>query len=481
MSGQARGRRRVSAAAALAGLNLALLTLMLLPAAVTAASEPLTDLALIDLAPTDAAPTDVALTDVAPAPDAGPARGTGTATAHSALLIVAVADGPEVRPGVGGSPRADYRRPQNYAGSARALALAAELARDHALQPQDAWSIAPLGLRCTLFRTAPGADPAAVLAALARDPRVRLAQPLNEFETLQARPGETVPVAVGTRLPYNDPYLGLQRGFAALGAAEAQRRAQGQGVRVAVIDTGIDAAHPDLQGRVTGQRDFAAASHPMAGSAERHGTAVAGVIAAGANNGIGIAGIAPQAQLLGLRACWAVAHPAGAARCDSFTLAQALGAAITAEADVINLSLGGPADPLLTLLATHAMAQGAVVVGALPPGGRRSGFPSGVPGVLAVGSSDDAPAGGETVLTAPGRDILSLAPGGRYDFSSGSSLAAAHVSGAVALLRSLRRGLRGDEAQRWLAPPVRGPVDACSALRWHDPAVQCSAASRPLP
>jgi len=435
--------------------------------------------------PAVAAPTSAATPAAAPAPAPAPAAGADGQDA-SRLLIIAVADGPEALPGVGGTPRADYRRLQGYAGSGRALALAAELARDYALQPGDAWTIVPLGLRCTLFRLPTGADRDAVLAALARDPRVELAQPLNRFETWQAPPPPAVSalapaVAGALPWPYNDPYAGLQRGLLVLAAAQAQRYTQGQGVRVAVIDTGIDAAHPDLQGRVTTQRDFAAAAHPLAGTAERHGTAVAGLIAAGANNGIGIVGIAPQARLIGLRACWAVAAPPGAARCDSFTLAQALGAAITAEADVINLSLGGPADPLLSRLAAHAMARGAIIVGALPPSGRREGFPSGVPGVLTVGSSDDTATATATasatsagdVLTAPGRDILSLAPGGSYDYSSGSSVAAAQVSGVVALLRALRSDVRADAAQRWLAAPNAGPVDACAAVRQLHPPALC--------
>ena len=86
--------------------------------------------------------------------------------------------------------------------------------------------------------------------------------------------------------PYNDPYFGLQRGCAAMDTTEAQRWSRGRGVRVALVDTGIDAAHPDLQGRVASQRDFVGAEHAPS-AAERHGTQPAGVIAAGANNRVG--------------------------------------------------------------------------------------------------------------------------------------------------------------------------------------------------
>jgi subtilisin family serine protease len=112
------------------------------------------------------------------------------------------------------------------------------------------------------------------------------------------------------------------------------------------------------------------------------------------------------------------------------------------------------------------MARGIVVVGALPPGGQRQGFPSGVPGVLAVASSEDGPplAG---LLAAPGRRILTLAPGGGYEFASGSSMASAHVAGAAALLRALDPRLDGEAVARLLGDEGRGPapgIDACRAL-----------------
>ncbi len=412
------------------------------------------------------------LTVAAQAPSASPAAAQPSSEDDATLIIVAVDDAPEALPGAGTSPRAHYRRSAGYAGSVRAAAAAAALAQQHRLQEQAFWHIGPLQLRCMVYRVAPGADRSAVLVELERDARVRLAQAVNRFDTF-ADPAHSAG-AVPVDEPYNDPYLGLQRGFAAMDTAEAQRWSRGRGVRVALIDTGIDAAHPDLQGRVAGQRDFAGIDHP-ASATERHGTQMAGVIAAGANNGVGIVGMAPQAQLLAYRACWAAGEPAGAARCNSFTLAKALVAAITADADVINLSLGGPADPLLQRLAEHAMKRGAIVVGAVPPSGSLDGFPIGVPGVLAVdGAEQRAPRVG--VLAAPGRDVLTLVPGGHYDFASGSSLAAAHVSGAIALLRELDPGLRADTARAWLqrAAAIDGmPMDVCAAVRRLRAAARC--------
>jgi len=391
------------------------------------------------------------------------------------LLIVAIADMPEPLPGAGSVPRADYRRAPGYAGGTRAQAVADDIAADHTLAQQAVWTIASLQLRCMLYRLPADADRNAVLARLNADPRIALAQPLNRFDTYAA------PAA------YNDPLIGLQRGFAVLDAAGAQQWASGEGVRVAVIDSGVDSAHPDLQGRIAGQRDFAVAM-PAARDGDVHGTQVAGLIAAGANNGVGIVGIAPRARLLAYRACWASGDSAGGSRCDSFSLAQALGAAIADGADVINLSLGGPADPLLARLATRAIERGSIVVGAMPPNGRRDGFPAGVPGVLMVASSDDGlPAPG--VLAAPGRAILTLAPGGHYDYASGSSLAAAQVSGALALLRSLQPGLRGEAALAGLSPAGgalsgvlsgsgTASINLCVAVQRLRAAAECGPATR---
>lgn len=388
---------------------------------------------------------------------AGPGPASVAVTGDE-FIVVAVADTPEPRPAAGAATRAGYGRAAGYAGSDRALALAASVAEAHGLSEVQAWTIAPLRWRCMLYRLPAGRPREAVLALLAADPRVQLAQPLNQFETL-ATPG--------TPSPYNDPYHALQSGFARIDAERAQDVTRGEGVTVAIIDTGVDEQHPELQGRVAGLRDFVGGPDADRAS-ERHGTEVAGIIAAAANNGIGIVGVAPAVRVLPLRACWAVpaagAAPAGgtAARCNSYTLARALAAAIAAGADIINLSLGGPRDALLERLAQWAMARGSVVVGALPAQGLREGFPSALPGVLVVAASEDRqPTPG--LLAAPGRRILTLAPGGRYDFASGSSMAAAHVSGAVALMRAVDGSLDTDALLRLLGSSH--PIDVCRALR----------------
>src|SRR5207342_1389762 len=109
--------------------------------------------------------------------------------------------------------------------------------------------------------------------------------------------------------------------------------------------------------------------------AESHGTGVAGIIAAKADNGIGIVGIAPGATLTPLRACWEAEGQSGTALCSSFTLAKALQYALSGPTRVLNLSLGGPQDRLLERLLDKAIDQGIVVVGAVDPAHPEGSFP----------------------------------------------------------------------------------------------------------
>lgn len=130
------------------------------------------------------------------------------------------------------------------------------------------------------------------------------------------------------------------------GADLAHRWATGQGVKVAVVGTGVDTKHPDLHGRIIrtinfvegGERTFARDSH---------GIAVAGVIAATADNEVGIFGIAPQADIVVVKACWQPAPGTQEAVCSSWTLAKAIDFTILVRAQILNLSLAGPPDPLL--------------------------------------------------------------------------------------------------------------------------------------
>lgn len=347
-------------------------------------------------------------------------------------------------PRAGSSPR-DYGLATQYAVAPLTRTTARELATFYRMKPVREWPISQLRVHCIVYRMLDGDSQADLLRRLRGDARVESAQPLNSFGTLANR--------------YNDPYAGLQRSLPAMGVPQAHAWSRGKGVRIAVIDTAVDITHPDLAGgnvtvsNFTGQRQ----------QAGTHGTAVAGVIAATGDNKLGIVGIAPEAQVNSLAACWPDPKQPARAVCDSFTLAVALGNAIDLKADIVNLSLGGPSDPLLRRLVEHGLARNMVFVGALPTGGVAEGFPSEIPGVVvvdAVGHKHTA----RDVLLAPGTDVLTLVPKQGYDFVSGSSMAAANVSGGIALLLSQR--LKANEIRDVLAQtaPAGDSINICVAL-----------------
>jgi subtilisin family serine protease len=223
-----------------------------------------------------------------------------------------------------------------------------------------------------------------------------------------------------------------------------------------VVDSGVDAAQPDLAGQLVLRRNFVDA--PV-DAAEIHGTAVAGIVAARAGNGLGIAGVAPQARLMALRACWETARQE--TLCNSFTLGKALHFALLNGARIINLSLGGPQDRLLQTLIDAALARGVAVIGAVDPDRADGGFPASYPGVIAVSPAGDRhPLPGS--LQAPGSDIPAPLPGARWGLVSGSSFAAAHVAGLAALLVELHPGNTPLQLRRSFA--TAGSIDACATI-----------------
>ena len=186
---------------------------------------------------------------------------------------------------------------------------------------------------------------------------------------------------------------------------------------------------------------------------ETHGTEVAGLIAARADNALGIAGVAPQARLLALRACWQDDRN-GRARCNSFTLAKALQFAIDQRAQVINLSLGGPRDVLLGRLVDVALARGASVVAAVDPRAPDAGFPASLPGVIAV-AGDPSRALPIRAFLAPADALPTTTVDGGWGLVNGTSFAAAQVSGLIALLRDAAPKLRGPRCVTPLAARLR--------------------------
>ena len=380
-----------------------------------------------------------------------PSDSAGVGEERRILVMLRIAP-PHFRPegGYGGG----Y---DEQSGKAARHRIASELASAHGLVIESDWPMVSLGVDCFLMRVEGGQSLPQALEALGRDTRTAWAQPLNAFHSLA----------------HNDPLFALQPAASAWHLAEVHAVSTGRHVSVAQVDSGVELNHPDLAGQISVAENFVDQS-PY--TAEAHGTAVAGIIAARADNGIGIAGVAPGARLMALRACWQVD---ATAICNSFTLAKALQFALVRGATVINLSVTGPQDKLLYLLLDAALLQGVTVVGAVDPQTPGGGFPASHPGVIAV-SSDNADDSGDpaSAVTAPGRDVPTTLPAARWGFVDGSSFAAAHVSGLVALLQQISPSL-GPEQMRALlliAPTTdhrARRIDACAAIARAAQACSC--------
>lgn len=333
----------------------------------------------------------------------------------------------------------------NDGGRAARHRTATTIAAAHGLRLRDSWPMPAIGVDCFLMEETGEAPLARVLDALAHDDRVVWAQPLGDFHGLASA----------------DPLYPVQPAAHDWHLAALHRASTGRNVNVAVVDSGVDGDHPDLAGQLGLRRNFV---DDVPDAAEAHGTAVAGIIGARAGNGIGIAGIAPGAKVLGLRACWETGGQA--ARCNSLTLAKAVNFALENKARIINLSLGGPPDRLLQALIDAALSRGVIVIAAADPARPDGGFPASYAGVIGVARTGDRhPA--SALLYAPGTDVPTCVPDARWGLVSGSSYAAAHVAGLAALLIALQPRADAQALRRMLAPaalPTAGTIDACAAL-----------------
>lgn len=337
--------------------------------------------------------------------------------------------------------------------------LTESLRRDYGLHKTGAFPLKSLGVQCLVFTVPESLDVAKTIERLRGDARVEHVQENRVFENL-------APV-------YNDHYAPMQHGAAQIRAADVHAISTGRGVRVAVIDTGIDINHPDLHGRIFRTENFVDGGD-TAFNTDAHGTAVAGVIGARANNGIGIYGVAPDAAVLGYKACWYPGQRQARAMCSSWTLIKAIDRAILDHARIINLSLAGPHDILMERLIGRAVAANIVVVAAVNDDhSAESGFPANLHAVIAVASDHNLPLQQVSnrlphrrMLAAPGKEILTAMPNNRYDFVTGSSMATAHVTGVIALMLAGNPGLTVAEVRELLGlPTARTPTFASMGIK----------------
>jgi hypothetical protein len=246
----------------------------------------------------------------------------------------------------------------------------------------------------------------------------------------------------------NDPYFSEQWGAQRINVADAWDTTQGGAVVVAVLDTGVDGSHPDLAGQLLPGWDFVN-DDGDASDDNGHGTAMAGIIGAAANNGIGVAGVAPAGAMLPVKV---LDETAWGYHSD---IAAGIIYAVDHGARVINLSLGGPSGSATFQAAVdYARANDVVVVGAAGNDGSTTpSYPAANEGAVAVSAIDSSDGrawfsnyGSWITLAAPGINLHTALYGGDYIAVTGTSGAAAIASGAFALLRSAYPGMTAQAA-----------------------------------
>lgn len=331
-----------------------------------------------------------------------------------------------------------YRKRGDYSSSTWSRQVSDQLAKDYHLQKLSEWPMTEVGAHCVVYQVPLSVSVADTLAQLAKDARVDIVQNMHVFNTRA-----TVD---------NDPYFTLQSNLQSMQIHKAHIKTTGKNITIAMIDTGVDLQHPDLAGQISQNENFA--KDISAGfSNDKHGTAVAGIMVAKKDNGMGIIGVAPDAKLIALKACWPDEADAMEAVCNSFTLALAVNAAIKSGAQILNMSLTGPHDALLELLLNKAIAEGIIVVASDTGSQTDVNFPASLKNVISVQSLHREHLEDKKLtqqITAPGEKILTTLPHGTFDFISGSSISAAEVSGVIALLLELKPNLSNAEIKTLL-------------------------------
>ena len=305
-----------------------------------------------------------------------------------------------------------------------------------AMHPASAWSATHDKIEVA------DVDPAresAIIDLLSRDPRVEHAEPMALYRA------SFVP---------NDPlYASKQWHLKRVGAEKAWEYTCGQGVTVAVIDTGIACFNDgpfsrgtDLSGTRCGGGWNFVDDNARAADDHGHGTHVAGTIAQTTNNGMGTAGLAYCATLMPIKVLSRQGFGSTA------NVAEGIRYAADEGAQVINMSLGGPIkSQILEDAVNHALAKGVVIVAAAGNSGRSVGYPAAYPGVIAVSATDDkdniarfSSRGPQVAIGAPGVAVTqqTVCNGGKdkcevFGTFNGTSMASPHVAGVAAMVESL--------------------------------------------
>ena len=247
----------------------------------------------------------------------------------------------------------------------------------------------------------------------------------------------------------NDPYLGSQWHIPKIGADTAWNSANGGNVTIAIIDTGVDSAHPDLAGRLVSGWNFFDNNSNTA-DVYGHGTKVAGTAAAAFNNGVGVAGVAGNARIMPIR----ISSTTGSASLSA--MAQALTWAADRGAKVANISYLCADSSSVLSAASYFKSKGGLVTTAAGNYSVAEAFPA-TTAMIPVSSvdSNDTKAssssyGAYVSMSAPGVGIYTTTNGGGYASVSGTSFASPVTAGTIALMMSANPLLANTEIEKLL-------------------------------
>ncbi|MDA7947865.1 MAG: S8 family serine peptidase [Hyphomicrobiaceae bacterium] len=296
----------------------------------------------------------------------------------------------------------------------------AAVARAFNLSLVETNNIAVLNARIVRLRYSDNRPLTQVIAALTADPRVEGVQPNNWYLSVAGKKRKKT---------------SRQYALAKLGIDRAHQLAKGDGVPVAVIDTGVERTHPTLAKSIETSFDAVGDGQPKA---QNHGTAIAGVIA---GNGQ-VKGVAPMARVLAARAFY-MHKTYKRPMTSSMILLKAIDWSYASGARVFNMSFAGPYDPLVKRALERIHESGAILVAAAGNGGPKAppAYPAAYKNVIAITAHDakdklyrQANRGNYLAVAAPGVNVFVPQLKKSFGFSSGTSVAAAHVSGIIALL-----------------------------------------------
>lgn len=350
----------------------------------------------------------------------------------------------------------------------------ADLFRRQRVEQIESQRIALIGITLYRLRIPDQRTPRAVLRGLGGEARVAMAQPNYIYRLEQPAapadiPAPTEPPALtstsGGRseppvatapmtasLPPIAPQPRLpQYSIDKLDLADVHRQSRGARIKIAVIDSGIDTAHPELVGALDKASDMLTGGPANVADADNHGTGMASALFARAQ----LTGVAPAASLLAARAFkGATSGDRSGAQGTSWHVLKGIDWSVAEGARVLNLSFAGPRDELVSRALAAASQRGVVAVAAAGNAGPNAPplFPASDPNVIAVTALDAndkvftmANRGRHIAVAAPGVDVLVAQTASGYGTTTGTSVATAHVSGLVALL--IERDAKLDVAQ----------------------------------